>query len=227
MAVTWKKLAFSDDVVLKSLFDANTILAATSDNTPAAVTVGEQTLVGRITSGAIAALNVTQLQTLLNVENGADVTDATNVASAGAVMLSTITTKGDILAGTGSAAIARLGVGTNDQILMADSTAGGGTVGIKWADAPSGGMSPTLFAAKGDILIASDNDTPAILSKAASDYQVLRTRTGATNDLEYQFVTQVDQNAAAIETPYTTQVYLGQLRMASDTGALYICTSAS
>ena len=38
-----------------SLFDAHTIIAATSDNTPAALTVTEQTVVGRVTGGNIAA----------------------------------------------------------------------------------------------------------------------------------------------------------------------------
>ncbi len=42
--------------VLKSLYDAYTILMATSDNTPIALTIGEQTLIGRKTGGAIAAL---------------------------------------------------------------------------------------------------------------------------------------------------------------------------
>lgn len=69
-----------------SLFDANTILKADTDDTPAALTVAEQTLVGRITSGVITALTATQVRTLLNVEDGADVTDATNVNAAGAVM---------------------------------------------------------------------------------------------------------------------------------------------
>jgi hypothetical protein len=50
--------------VTKALYDANTILYATTDNTPVALTVGEKTVVGRITSGAIAALTVAQLQTL-------------------------------------------------------------------------------------------------------------------------------------------------------------------
>lgn len=78
--------ALSDTYVTKATFDANTILKADSDNTPVALTVAEQTLVGRITSGSIAALTATQVRTLLNVEDGADVTDATNVNSAGAVM---------------------------------------------------------------------------------------------------------------------------------------------
>jgi len=65
MAVTWRKLAYEDDVILKSLFDAHTILYATSDNTPVALSVTEQTVVGRITSGNIIALSVAQLQALL------------------------------------------------------------------------------------------------------------------------------------------------------------------
>lgn len=69
-----------------SLFDANTILAADTDNTPAAVTVAEQRLVGRITAGNITALTAAQIRTLINVEDGADVTDATNVNAAGATM---------------------------------------------------------------------------------------------------------------------------------------------
>lgn len=57
----------------RSLFDANTILAANVDNTPVAVTVGEATLVGRLTGGVIAALSVLQVQTLLGVRPGTDV----------------------------------------------------------------------------------------------------------------------------------------------------------
>lgn len=51
--------------VMEADFDAQTILAATADDTPAALTVNEQTLVGRITGGNIASLTVAQLQSLL------------------------------------------------------------------------------------------------------------------------------------------------------------------
>jgi len=67
--------------VMESDYDANTILAATSDDAPAALTVAEQTLVGRITSGNIDALTATEVRTLINVEDGADATDETNVIS--------------------------------------------------------------------------------------------------------------------------------------------------
>jgi hypothetical protein len=48
------------------------------------------------------------------------------------VPLSTVTTKGDILAATASATLARLGVGTNGQALIADSTQ---ATGLKWGAA--------------------------------------------------------------------------------------------
>jgi hypothetical protein len=50
----------------------------------------------------------------------------------GALQKSTATTKGDLLAATGSATITRLGVGTDGQVLTADSAQ---TTGIKWATA--------------------------------------------------------------------------------------------
>lgn len=51
--------------VAKALFDANTILAATTDNTPAALTVAEQTIIGRKTGGGIAALTGTEVMNIV------------------------------------------------------------------------------------------------------------------------------------------------------------------
>ena len=56
-----------DDVVLKSLYDANSILAATADNTPAALTVAASTVVGRASSGNIVALTAAQQRTVAGV----------------------------------------------------------------------------------------------------------------------------------------------------------------
>ena len=53
------------DYVAKALFNANTILAATTDNTPAAVTIAEQTLVGRKTGGAIGGLTPAEAMNVL------------------------------------------------------------------------------------------------------------------------------------------------------------------
>lgn len=102
--------------VPETLFDANTILKADTDDTPAALVVPEQSLVGRITAGSIDALTVSEAQTLLNVEDGADVTDATNVDAAGAVMESDFTTTFSILARQGGSSISAQNISTNSII---------------------------------------------------------------------------------------------------------------
>lgn len=58
-------------MIHNSLFDANTILYATDDNTPLALTVPEQTIVGRITSGNIDALTGAEVLTVLSGQAGA------------------------------------------------------------------------------------------------------------------------------------------------------------
>jgi hypothetical protein len=54
-----------------------------------------------------------------------------------------LTTKGDIYVATGAGALTRVGVGTNDQVLTADSSE---SAGVKWADAGgSGGGEEVLW----------------------------------------------------------------------------------
>ena len=60
-------------------------------------------------------------------------------AAAGAIPASTLTTKGDLLSRT-TATLQRLPVGSNGQILVADSTA---TLGLNWAASPTGLPSQT------------------------------------------------------------------------------------
>jgi Repeat of unknown function (DUF5907) len=52
------------------------------------------------------------------------------------VLLSTINAKGDLLLGTADDTVARLGVGTNGQVLTADNTQ---ATGVRWATASGGG----------------------------------------------------------------------------------------
>ena len=46
------------NLVAKATYDAHTVLYATADNTPVALTVGEQTIVGRATGGNISAIAI-------------------------------------------------------------------------------------------------------------------------------------------------------------------------
>ncbi len=64
-----------NSAVQEADYNANTILAATSDNTPAALTIPEQTLVGRITAGNIDALTIAEIVTLLFHEGTTAPTD--------------------------------------------------------------------------------------------------------------------------------------------------------
>lgn len=81
--------SLSSGKVDKSTFDANSILKADTDNTPAVLTVGESTIVGRATGGSIAALTAAQVRTIINVENGAT---ADQTASEIKAALETLTT---------------------------------------------------------------------------------------------------------------------------------------
>ena len=74
------------------------------------------------------------------IEASADVTDATNVNAAGAVMEADVDAKGDILAGTADNTVSRLAVGTNTHVLTADSST---TTGLAWS-APSVGTITAL-----------------------------------------------------------------------------------
>lgn len=197
MPLTWKKLAYEDDVVLKSLFDAQSVLAATADNTPAALTVTEQTFVGRKTGGNVQALSATEARAILNVEDGADVTDATNVANAGAVMESDYSAKGVLIVGTGVGTAGALTVGTNGYALVADSAE---TTGLKYAAVASGD-----FKADGTVAMTGNLD---FAEKQAVD-MIIHTVADATA-----------RDALANPT-------VGKLAFQTDTLAAYICTSAS
>jgi len=78
-------------------------------------------------------------------------------------MATTMTTKGDLVPATGSGTYARLGVGTNGQTLVADSSA---ATGLKWATASSGGMT----------LLSTTTLTGAsvTLSSISGSYKLLR-----------------------------------------------------
>ncbi len=74
----------------------------------------------------------TILNDFLGVEHAADGTlkIRTDGTLAGKISAATVTAKGDLLVASAASTIARLGVGSNGQKLVADSTQ---TVGIKWA----------------------------------------------------------------------------------------------
>ena len=102
----------------------------------------------------ISSNNIRSISTTI-VPNGANTIVANNNGfNKGSIDKSAVTTKGDILAATGSAAIARLGVGSNGQVLVADSAQ---TAGVKWS------------AASDTLITIAASDTPSTINTAA-DY---------------------------------------------------------
>lgn len=116
-----------------------------------------------ITNGAATITVPTSTGTLLLTNgSGASLTGITatqvglgNVTNDAQVKVSDFTAKGILLGGTGAGTYSGLTVGTNGQILSADS---GEAAGLKWIDAPAvapsvGGStgSPTLITAVGGV----------------------------------------------------------------------------
>lgn len=81
------------------------------------------------TSGQKGLATAAQITKLDAIEASADVTDAVNVAAAGAVMQTTMDAKGDLFVATADNTVSRVGVGQNGKVLIADSSETGG---VKW-----------------------------------------------------------------------------------------------
>lgn len=150
------KKYIDDTAVLKALFDAYTILAADTDDTPAAIALAASQLIGRKASGGIVALAKADVLVIINVEDGADVTDAENVAAAGAIMQTLIAAKGDLIGASADDTPLILTVGTNGKVLVAAS---GEASGLKWDDVPAHDLGGTIHNA----------DTLANLNSKLSD----------------------------------------------------------
>jgi hypothetical protein len=112
------------------------------------------------------------------------------VADASGIPATIIDAKGDLIAGTAADTAARLAVGTNGQVLTADSTA---ATGLKWATAAGGGKVLQVVAATYSTQTSSSSSTFADTgltatitpSSATSKVLVLVTQNGVrkqTND---------------------------------------------
>jgi hypothetical protein len=76
---------------------------------------------------------------------------------AGGIPATLLDAKGDLIAASVADTPGRLPIGTNDQVLTADSTQ---ALGMKWATATGGsGIPATVVDAKGDLIVATASDT--------------------------------------------------------------------
>jgi hypothetical protein len=100
----------------------------TGGGTSGDVTIGIQTA-STTQSGAVQLTNSTSSTSTTTAAVPASVKSAYDLA-AGAVPASIVDAKGDLIAATAADTVSRLAVGTNGQVLTADSTA---ATGMKWA----------------------------------------------------------------------------------------------
>jgi hypothetical protein len=111
---------------------AHSVLVQQSGSgSPVAVHLGNNTILGKSGGGNIAALSASTVRSLINVENGADVTDADNV--------------GSVL----NAATAKTTPVDADTLPLSDSAASGGLKKLSWANlkATAKAYFDTLYAA--------------------------------------------------------------------------------
>lgn len=97
----------------------------------------------------------------------------------GAVQRSIVTTKGDILAATGASAVARVGVGSNNQVLVADDTQ---STGVKWADLPSASaINRTIITTSGAVSAGAATRTDYVYIITGNHVVTMPTAVGNTN----------------------------------------------
>jgi hypothetical protein len=98
-------------------------------------------------------------------------------------MATEIAAKGDLIVGTGSATFDNVTVGSNGQVLTADSTT---ATGVKWA-AASGGTMPVLTVSK----YGSNFSTSSTSFTDLTGYTITRTPVSGTNNIEIKMTVSV------------------------------------
>lgn len=175
--------------VAKALFDANTILAANTDDTPAAVTVGEETLVGRITGGNITALSAAQVRTLLSVSTSADTLLKSLFTDAKQILYSTAAATPAAVTITDESLVGRTNAGAVGPIAVAEARLVGRITGghlgaldaatvrtLLAVETAANSLLKSLFTAAHQLLYSTAASTPAALT--LSEEQILARLTG-------------------------------------------------
>lgn len=175
---------------------------------------------------AIAALGQdidTALVDLKGGTTGQVLTKASNTdldfswaADASGIPATIFDAKGDLIAASAADTAARLAIGTNNQVLTADSTQ---STGMKWADVPSGGMTlistTTLSGTSTTISVAANSYVDLVMYAEGIDCEfdtdVTIQLNGETGSTAYTHVLQGSNNGSAY-TYYgkTSGIHLNQ-----------------
>lgn len=108
---------------------------------------------------------------------------------------SLLTTKGDLIAATGASTPARLGVGTDGQVLTADAAS---AAGVKWATSASGGM--TLLSTT--TLSGASTTISSISQSYTHLYGIFYGVTNATGDGFFRLLPNNSTSTIAIGSSY-------------------------
>lgn len=117
----------------------------------------------------------------LTAGSGLSIAGTTISATGGSGSVATDTifdAKGDLPVGTGADTAAKLSVGANDTVLVADSAQ---TTGLKWAAA----VLKALFTTKGDLVVATGSAAPVRLGVGANG-KVLTAKSSATEGVSWE-----------------------------------------
>lgn len=127
----------------------------------------------------------------------------------------TVTTKGDLVAATGANAIVRVAVGTDDQVLMADSVQAAGVAWAGAADTHTHGFGTGLTAREDDQSVALQSDnlaetelasvalTPGAASRVWVESAAAQGRTGGASEDTSSFTLRLYFDGDVLETRST------------------------
>jgi len=154
---------------VKTASGGETSLSGNDDNSQAlSYTVGQELV---FINGVLQKRGVDYTATTGTTITGLSALTANDIATVwtvnafsvtGAIANSIVDAKGDILVGTGADTPGRLAVGSNNQVLTADSTTG---TGLKWATAAAGGFT--------ELATGSLSGTTTTISSISGSYRNL------------------------------------------------------
>lgn len=145
LLASWKQLPVPTDAVLSVNGRTGVVTGLAEDSTVAHLT-GNETIAGVKTFSSAPAVPDASFA---EAKVSGLVTDL-----AGKVALSLVTAKGDLLAGTGAGALARVGAGTAGQVLSPDPAQ---SAGVGWSTLVRGAGSPIIGAETAPMIIAPAN----------------------------------------------------------------------